>query len=128
MLRQKDVTYHCICKKIYDPVNDVQRYCKDCGKWYHIECCKLIAEGFPMPLDMKDKIYRMPIMRGALGSVNDEWRISGTGWHKELVRTWHEAESFPDNWEDQLGDDFMTIMEHASFIYYSCPFGCDGTI
>jgi len=49
-------------------------------------------------------------------------------WHKELVRTWHEAKSFLDNWEDQLGDDFMMIMEHASFTYYNCPSGCDGTI
>ena len=128
MLCRKGMTYHCICKKIYDPVEDSHRYCEDCGKWYHVECCKSIARAFPRPLDMKDKIYHMPVMHGVLGSANNEWRVSGSGWHKELVRGWHKAKSFPDNWEDQLGDDFMTIMEHASFTYYNCPSGCDSAI
>ena len=88
MLHQKDVTYQCTCKKIYDPVNDIQRYCEDCRKWYDIECCKSIAEAFPRPLDIKEKIYRMPIMRGALGSVNDEWRVSGSdGMRRGAFRT-----------------------------------------
>jgi hypothetical protein len=93
-----------------------------------MQCCESIERAFPREQDIKDKIYRMPIMRGALGSWNNEWRISGTGWHLELVRAWREEERFPDNWEDQLGDDFMTIMEHASFTYYICPSGCDGAI
>jgi len=112
------MTYHCVCKEIYDPVDDIQHYCDDCGTWYHSKCCKSIARAVPRPQDMKDKIYRMPIMRGVLGSLNNEWRISGNGWHSmELVRGSHKKKKFPDNWEDQLSDDFMTIMEHASFTY-----------
>ena len=128
MLRQKGMTYHCVCKELYNPVDDVQRFCDDCGTWYHIQCCKSIERAFPMEQDMKEKIYRMPIMRGALGSFNKEWRISRSRWHMELVSAWLEDESFPDNWEDQLGDDFMTVMEHASFTYYRCPSGCDDAI
>ena len=80
------------------------------------------------PLGIKKKLYKMPIMREALGSANKEWRISGNGGHKEMVRGWCKAKSFPDDWEDQLGNDFMTTMEYASFTYYNCPSGCDCAI
>jgi len=119
------MTYHCICEAIYDPVKDVQRYCEECEKWYHIECCKSIAGVVHRLRGMKEKLCEMPIMRGALSSANNEWRISGNGWHKEIVRGWHETNSFPDDWKDQLGGDFMTTMQYASFTYYNCPSGCD---
>ena len=127
-LRQKEMTYHCCCKTFYDPVVDVQRYCEECATWYHIDCCKPLSGVVRLPRDIKQKIYQMPIMRGALGSANNEWMISGNGQHKEAARGWARARNFPDNWEDQLGGDFMTFVEYASFTYYNCPSGCDHAI
>jgi len=128
LLHRKDMTFHCCCRSFYDPVQDVQRYCERCKKWFNIGCCKSIAGAVHRPPGLKEKLHDMPIMRGALGSMNKEWRISGNGWHREMVRDWRRANRFPDNWEDQLGGDFITTFEYASFTYYHCPSGCEGGI
>ncbi|KIM37243.1 hypothetical protein M413DRAFT_30978 [Hebeloma cylindrosporum] len=111
---------HCICVQWYSPELDVQRFCYDCDKWFHIKCLTdpQPSEGETVPL--QEKIANMPVVRGALGKVNDEWRVAGSGRKIQRVKIWKEAGVFPEDWAKELGDSFITYVKRTTFSFYAC--------
>jgi hypothetical protein len=71
--------------------------------------------------DLKGKIVSMPVVRGALGSSEDAWRICGSGRKIAKVKEWEEAGDFPEDWENLLGLSFTKFAQAESLSQYRCP-------
>jgi len=63
----------------------------------------------------------MPVIRGSLGKQNCEWRAAGSGRKIQQVKNWREAQDFPTDWEEQLGEAFVWYVGGNSFHFYLCP-------
>jgi len=125
------VTEHCICKSVYSPENDVQRYCLNCAQWYDVDCIKrkkVKSAGRDAGQDVAKKIASMPILRGALGSSEKQWRICGSGRKIAKVKEWGKKRRFPEDWEERLGESFVNYAHNTSFSRYRCPTPGCGTI
>lgn len=115
---------HCICNSIYSPEDDIQRYCLTCNKWYDVDCIKhkkILNFRESVGQDAAEKIASMPILRGALGSSEDQWRICGAGRKIEKVKEWENKGDFPEDWEEKLGESFVIYACNTSFSRYRCP-------
>ncbi|KIM37955.1 hypothetical protein M413DRAFT_13130 [Hebeloma cylindrosporum] len=93
---------HCICIKWYSPKLDVQRFCHECNKWFHIKCLTDPQPSEGETVSLPKKIASMPVVCGALGKVNDEWRITGSGRKIQRVKFWKEVGIFPEDWTKEL--------------------------
>jgi len=127
----QDINEHCICKKMYSPVLDRQRFCGQCEKWFHEGCMDKI--GKPWRLEggtAGDCLMKVPIIRGWDGDHDaEDWMTVGSGRKLEAVRTNREyiAANSTDveeewrEWEHLLTREFVLHVRGRKFVRLLCP-------
>ena len=109
---------------MYSPPIDSQHYCTKCSKWFHIDCIELAkpkAHGLafkPAPLQLVD----IPIMRGWNGAWKGKrWETVGTGRKLAALNAWLAKHALPENWREQLDEEFVKAMTEKTWAWYTCP-------
>ena len=132
------------CYDLYRPDKDIQRYCRTCCTWCHIECLEqpLASCGPDIPTQVKDQtslsdvrldadfqsILRMPIQRGG------DHGIVGNG--KDIMGAWKILEAMkilgvdklPASWKETVSaTTFQQLGIHGRYDYYHCT-ACNGWV
>lgn len=125
------MTTHCICKKVYDPLNGHQRFCQKCDEWYDADCMKEVVPQTPLGEEVcvKEVMNALPVMRG--GDIFDDdknrfWTTSGTGRavrtiRNETKRRGDDDLNSLDFWMTVFLKPFLSDIFRNSFARYSCP-------
>ncbi|EPQ50203.1 hypothetical protein GLOTRDRAFT_97168 [Gloeophyllum trabeum ATCC 11539] len=134
-----DVTKHCTCQTVYDPDQDVQRFCLSCVRWFDQACMTKSTAGPLVPFEEGQeetpaeevkRFLKSPIIRGYSGGRHLYWEIVGTGrllnQVTALVSGLFDGE-VPD-WKTGLPEGFVEAMEVLRAMPgYICP-SCDRAI
>ncbi|KAF8057191.1 hypothetical protein FPV67DRAFT_1677621 [Lyophyllum atratum] len=103
------VNKSCICGRIYDPEQDIQRYCRECTLWYHHACMDINLAYEPDPtLSRAATIAQIPCS-AALGQNFHDLKV---GWSPMTFRKTGEdywVKSFVPWQRAQIGVDTSAL-------------------
>jgi hypothetical protein len=109
----------CVCGQIYDPKEDIQRYCPECECWYHHACMDInMPYERDATLSPAAAIAQIPCVRGLTSHTGS---VSGPGARLSELEGWLEEDKLPDNWRERLGERFCTKAEETDWGRYQCP-------
>ncbi|KAF8058956.1 hypothetical protein FPV67DRAFT_1454804 [Lyophyllum atratum] len=115
----KGVNGSCVCGQIYDPKEDIQRYCPECECWYHHACMDInVPYERDATLSPAAAIAQIPCVRGLTSHTGS---VSGPGARLSELEGWLEEDKLPDNWRERLGERFCTKAEETDWGRYQCP-------
>ncbi|KAF8074201.1 hypothetical protein FPV67DRAFT_1666914 [Lyophyllum atratum] len=115
----KGVNGSCVCGQIYDPKEDIQRYCPECECWYHHACMDInMPYERDATLSPAAAIAQIPCVRGLTSHTGS---VSGPGARLSELEGWLEEDKLPDNWRERLGERFCTKAEETDWGRYQCP-------
>ncbi|KAF8055952.1 hypothetical protein FPV67DRAFT_1457535 [Lyophyllum atratum] len=98
----KGVNGSCVCGQIYDPKEDIQRYCPECECWYHHACMDInVPYERDATLSPAAAIAQIPCVRGLTSHTGS---VSGPGARLSELEGWLEEDKLPDNWRERLGE------------------------
>jgi hypothetical protein len=119
---EQGINRTCICKKMYCPPTDHQRYCIPCKMWYHAECLELCEEeGQIGPEIIHYWVNKCPLMRGWDGGEGRSWETVGNCRKVLTVRFWYVKRMLPKDWKEKLGAPFVDEMTKKKWARYKCP-------
>ena len=125
-----------VCHKLYQPDKDVQRYCRTCCTWCHVECLEMLpSSGSGTPSHVSDQtslpgmkldddfreILCMPIQRGG------DHNIFGNG--EDIMAVWKvfevlrilDVSRVPETWRETISAaTFQRLDLHGQCSYYYC--------
>lgn len=138
-----------VCESTYKPHRDRQRFCHECALWFHLSCLggdksaeidfeptnnqgeleveKLGEDGLPAVFG---EVLRGPTTRGHGGDYDfdNNWLNTGSGAQKGLIAKWRGEGVCPEDWLNQLGENFLQdFLIGKSWTVYNCP-TCGGEV
>jgi hypothetical protein len=120
----KGVNLHCICKMVYSPVLDEQRYCIKCKSWFHMTCLENTKSVRHVSGPLGKQLVNMPIVRGWFCDPPQKWMTVGNRKRVEKAKKVYKVGTSQD-WGDLLDEDYVTLStttSSESFRYsYTCP-------
>jgi hypothetical protein len=111
---------HCLCKKVYSPVLDSQRYCGRCENWFHVHCLgePKTAQRMSRPLGLQ--LTEAPIARGWISSPPADWMTVGSGRLVSKASQKYRVNKEDCNWQDLLGISFLLYVNDSP-PFFQCP-------
>ncbi|KAF9230950.1 hypothetical protein BU15DRAFT_68750 [Melanogaster broomeanus] len=128
------------CDKGYNPDRDLQRFCRSCETWYHVECLERLPasmSGIPAQVEVQtslphgrlgadlQSILHIPIQRGC------GYGVVGNG--KAILHVWGVFEEMrgqdtspPPCWQDAVDPDMLRQSQDAHEYYYCMVCSKDG--
>ncbi|KAF8799110.1 hypothetical protein BYT27DRAFT_7202127 [Phlegmacium glaucopus] len=137
-----------ICQGDYNPAIDQQRYCYECQLWFHDGCLGDVVVGLDWATDQDylvidqeeeldkemlgddglpaifDQVLQGPTVRGQAGEYDfdNNWLNTGSGVQKGLIEDWQKQEQCPEDWLEQLGENFLEdFLGGKTWKFYACP-------
>jgi hypothetical protein len=135
------------CNGPYLLHEDRQRFCDSCMSWFHVKCLHGFSEdndddsvdymvpNVQRPLDIDtlnnegfpaimDGVLENPTVRGHGGhyDFDNNWLNTGSGVQKGLIKDWYKEDSYPHEWLEELGENFLQdFVIEKSWKFYGCP-------
>ena len=121
-LEMKGVNLTCTCAVIYSPGQGRQRFCIQCGRWYHERCIQAMESGTPLQGNSDlERLSNLPIVRGWSEESHSSWEFTGSGYRVAAVKEWLNTGIIPDDWRRKVNEKWVKEVLEKMWVRYTCP-------